>query len=274
MKIHASFKKQAAVLALAAGALLPSMAQAQQADKWQYSASIYGYLPSIGGKTAFPSNSGGSSVDVTADDIVDALKMTFMGSFEMHNGRWGAFTDVLYLNVGSSKSLSRDFTIGGSGIPANVSADLSLDLKGLIWTLGGEYRLNADPAWTVDLLAGARMFELKTRLDWTMSGTLGPIPPAIRSGRSEVDDTMWDGIIGVKGRYAFGRDKKWAVPFYFDVGTGNSDSTMQAAAGVAYKYNWGEVMAMWRYLDYNMKSGKAIEDMNFNGPMVGATWRW
>ena len=31
---------------------------------------------------------------------------------------------------------------------------------------------------------------------------------------------------------------------------------------------------MWRYLDYNMKSGNAVESMTFNGPMLGATFRW
>jgi hypothetical protein len=31
---------------------------------------------------------------------------------------------------------------------------------------------------------------------------------------------------------------------------------------------------MWRYVDYNFKSDKALQDMNFNGPMFGATFRW
>ena len=31
---------------------------------------------------------------------------------------------------------------------------------------------------------------------------------------------------------------------------------------------------MWRYLDYNFKSGKKIEDLSFNGPMTGAGFRW
>jgi hypothetical protein len=33
-------------------------------------------------------------------------------------------------------------------------------------------------------------------------------------------------------------------------------------------------MAMWRYLDYNFKSGKDLEDMNFNGPMFGVAFHW
>lgn len=29
-----------------------------------------------------------------------------------------------------------------------------------------------------------------------------------------------------------------------------------------------------RYLDHDIKSGRPIESLNFNGPMIGATFRW
>ena len=89
-----------------------------------------------------------------------------------------------------------------------------------------------------------------------------------------VATTNGDGIVGVKGRYAFGANRAWSVPFYLDIGTGDSDLTWQGAVGLGYSYHWGDIVAMWRYLDYNFKSGKAIEDMNFNGPMLGVTFRW
>ena len=45
-------------------------------------------------------------------------------------------------------------------------------------------------------------------------------------------------------------------------------------AWVTSKFNWGEVAAVWRYIDYDMKSGKPIQSVTFNGPQIGATWRW
>lgn len=63
-------------------------------------------------------------------------------------------------------------------------------------------------------------------------------------------------------------------PYNFDIGTGQSDLTYQIAAGVGYKFGWGDAVAVWRYLDYNFKSGKPIESMNFNGPQIGVTFRW
>jgi hypothetical protein len=31
---------------------------------------------------------------------------------------------------------------------------------------------------------------------------------------------------------------------------------------------------MWRYLDYNFASGKKLEDITMNGPMLGVAFRW
>jgi hypothetical protein len=82
------------------------------------------------------------------------------------------------------------------------------------------------------------------------------------------------GIVGVKGRYAFGDERRWYVPYYADIGTGESKLTWQVAGGLGYAWSWGGVFAMWRYLDYNFKSDKKLQDINFNGPMLGATFAW
>jgi hypothetical protein len=275
-----SSRSRMAAVTLMAGLVLPLSAAAQstpsnwEAGKWKVGATVYAYLPSIGGQMKFPVDTGGSSLNVDADQIIDSLKFTFMGSLDVHNGRWGLFTDVIYLDVGGSKSNTRDFSIGNSGIPAGTTADLDLDLKGWVWTLAGEYRVAADPAWTVDVLAGARMLDIQPTLDWAIQGDLGPITGPGRTGTREISETVWDGIVGVKGRYNFGENRRWGVPFYADIGTGESDLTWQAAAGVSYAFGWGEVVGMWRYLDYKFKSGKQLEDINFNGPMLGVTFRW
>ena len=64
------------------------------------------------------------------------------------------------------------------------------------------------------------------------------------------------------------------MPFYVDVGTGDSDVTWQAQLGVAYAFGWGDIDFRWRYLGYDLKSNPAIEDMSFNGPAIGAVFRW
>ena len=264
------------LIVLAALHAAPAAAQAQAPQgAWQYRASIYGYFPSLSGSSSFPSNGGGgggSTIDVDADRLIDSIDGVFMGALEAHNGRWGLFTDFMYLSLEGSKQNTRDFTIGGGAIAGDTSANLGMGLKGKIWTLAGQYRLASDPALTLDLLGGARMFQLKPSLRWDISGSIGSLPPAQRSGSYEREDTNWDAIVGLKGRYAFGGGQRWLAPFYLDVGTGESKLTWQAAAGIGYAFSWGEISALWRYLAYEMKSGQPANNLKFNGPMVGATF--
>ena len=96
----------------------------------------------------------------------------------------------------------------------------------------------------------------------------------LRSGEGNTSGNNWNGIVGVKGRFALSDDRAWYVPYYLDVGTGDSKLTWQFQGGVGYAFNWGDVVATWRYLDFNNKSGKPIQDLNTNGPQVSFVWRW
>jgi len=275
MNVNRSFKNGLAAMALAGSALIPGIASAQTPatwtpGKWYFGAEVYAYLPSVGGSLAFPAPTGGTSVNVDAATIIDNLKMTFMGAFAAHNGRWGFFTDVLYLDVGGDKSNTRDFSI--SGAPSSTTADLNLDLKGTIWTAAGMYRVYADRALTADVIGGFRMFSVKPELDYSFSTTLPNFPG--RDGSREFRQTVWDAIIGLRGRYTFGERREWFVPYYVDIGTGGSDLTWQAMAGIGYSYQAWDFTAAWRYLDYNFDSGDKIKDMNFSGPMLGVVYRW
>jgi hypothetical protein len=126
----------------------------------------------------------------------------------------------------------------------------------------------------MDVFAGARLLDIKQKLGWDFSADIGGVSPPPRSGNSEASFNNWDAIIGVKGRVAFGANRAWYVPYYVDVGTGDSDLTWQAVSGIGYAFYWGELFAVWRYLDYNFKSGAKIEDVNFNGPAIGVAFRW
>ena len=272
--------KHLAMWVVALAACWPAYASAQASQSaagtsdWRFRGTIYGYFPSLGGSASVPTDPNGVAINVDADKIIDNLKFTLMGTLDVHNGRWGGFTDFMYLNLGHAKDNSRDFTIGNVGIPAGTDAHIDWRLKGVVWTLAGQYRLVSDQALTLDGLGGTRWLDLQQDLSWTINGNIGPITPAARLGSSSSKISNWDAIVGVKGHYALGSDGKWALPFYLDVGTGESELTWQAAAGVTYAFSWGEIIGMWRYLAYEMKPGKTINDLNFNGPMIGVTFRW
>ena len=260
-----------------AGTLLSTVAMAQApspgADPgpWRYAGSLYLFLPSVTGKTSVPAG-GDSTLDF---EILEHLKVTVMGSLEAHNGRWGAFTDFIYLDFGDHRSATRKFTVGGAELPLDVSADLQWRLEGIAWTVAGQYRVSSSPAFTLDVLGGARVLDVKRSSSWSLGGDLGPLPPVSQSGSNKDKKTLLDGIVGLRARATLGgADSAWSVPFYVDIGTGDSKRTWQAATGIRYAFDWGDVSALYRVLDYELKSGEPVEKVRFSGPMLGATFRW
>jgi hypothetical protein len=263
----------ARVAAVIVAGVLPLAAQAQEAWKWE--GSINFWLPSIGGSTSIPPAAGGPSIDVNSDMIIDALKMAFLGSLEARKGQAGFYTDVVYVDLGGSKSGTRDFSLGHVGVPAGLDGNFKLDVKTLAWTVAGTYNVASTPGSSVDLLAGARLLDYKQTLDWQLNGTIAggtPLPPRI--GSNEISKNFWDAVVGVKGRANLGDDRRWFIPYYVDIGAGQSKSTWQANAGLGYQFQWGALSATWRYLDYKMKSGNTVESVNFSGPTIVAAFQW
>ena len=80
-------------------------------------------------------------------------------------------------------------------------------------------------------------------------------------------------IAGVRGHWKLG-DGAWFVPYYLDAGTGSSVLTAQALAGVGYAFKWGEIVATYRYVLYDMGDDKLLQDIRFAGPAIGATFRF
>jgi len=269
-------RRNAAVLTALTAFLLVASAPvgAQGNDKWQFTGTIYGYFPSLGGKTTFPQATDGTDVTVDASKILQDLKFVFMGSLDARKGRWGGFTDVIYMDLGNSKSGTRDFALGGHQIPADVQANVSYDLKGWAWTLAATYVAIESPEHVMQVLGGARMLKLDPTVSWELTGNIGPIPAPGRAGSLEANETNWDAIVGVKGRAMLGAERKWFIPYYLDVGTGESKLTWQAMGGLGYSFGSWDLFAAWRYLDYEFKSGDKVEDLNFNGPGVALQFRW
>jgi hypothetical protein len=267
------FGRAMIALLFAAAALAPATATAQTApaslesDKWQYTAALYGYFAAIKGTVEFPGDVRSTDFDVPFHKLLDHLEMGFMGALGVHNGRWGIYADALYMDLSGGKSQSQNFTTSTTTVP--VTADLNVDIKAWVVTLAGDYRVLSDPTWTVDLLAGARMLYLAPSLDFTAIAPGGAI-----AGTKETSKTFWDGIVGVKGRYTFGDNRKWFVPFYLDVGTGETELTWQGLAGIGYSFHWGDLVAAYRYIDWEGKSGKALQNLSLSGPLVGVELHW
>ncbi len=111
------------------------------------------------------------------------------------------------------------------------------------------------------MLAGARYFNAETDLSLKASG------PFAADENASSSTTIWNGIIGVEGRIALG--KRWYVPYYLDIGTGDSDFTWQGVAGINYEWHWGGLALTYRYLDFDQGDAVPLKSMSMAGPEIG-----
>ena len=236
-----------------------SAAEPGGADRWQFKAGAYLWGAGVKGETAV-----GSDIDISFDDLISNLNMAFMGDFEARKAKWSLAADLIYLNVGAG---------GGGSVPVSSatgdSLEVDADVKLRAWVMGfaGGYNLWQSERGTLDAIAGARYLEVKATLDATER--LGPVA---RQQETTASGENWDAVIGVKGDIRLA--DKWYAPYYLDVGTGDSDFTWQIAAGVGYRFDWGEVNLVYRYMDWDFKSGSDLDNLNLSGPQLGARFHF
>ena len=242
------------------------------AEDWQFRASLYGYFPDISSNVAFQ---GADEINVSAQDLIDHTDNIFMGSFEAQRGRFGVFADVIYINLGNSITDSTSIAVGGgTPLPPGITADASLNVDAWVWTLAGTYRIYEGANATIDLFGGARLLNVDADLAYEFSSDFGPFSGPARAGATSTELENWDAVVGVKGRNTFGANQRWFVTYYADVGAGDSDLTWQAFVGGGRSIGRFDIVAGWRHLEYEFPSSSRIEDLTFDGPLVGASFNF
>jgi hypothetical protein len=274
------------VSVVCSGFLAFAVAPAQAAgsssdDEWQFSLMPYFWMSSVGLEAA-----SGSEVDLSFGDLVTNLDVAFMGNGEVRKSKWSITADFIYMDVSASGggTISLPTTEPLSPV-VGVNADVDLQA----WDLGftGGYNLWQSERGMLDLIAGARYLALDVTLtaeaessppselesDGRVPNGSDPTPPdPVRTTEVIKGSTVWDGVVGVKGDIRL--VDRWYAPYYVDVGAGGSDFTWQIAVGVAYRFNWGELSALYRREAWDFQSGSPLEDLTMSGAMLGAKFRF
>jgi hypothetical protein len=194
-----------------------------------------------------------------ASSILDSLEMVFMGAFEAHINRWSIVTDGIYFDLGNNKDTT--VTVGRRDREVNASVDLNITSWVLTGVIG--YDVVQTDLGTLAIVGGVRY----TMLD--VDTTLGL--QGLQTTSSESDDLV-DGIIGVRG--AINLNEHWYFPYYADIGTGSSDLTWQALAGIGYRFSWGDAKLVYRYLKYDLDDNNLLQDLDISGPVLGIGFRF
>ena len=271
-----------ALMTLIAVSLPAYAGEPAPADKWTFALRPYLWAPGISGTLKYdipPTGDGAANVDFSSY-VLENLNFALMLTAEARKGDWSVLTDVVYLDVESGDTNVKSVSFTGPGGRFEVSVGANLDtnasLSGVLWELAGGYTVARGGNSSLDLLAGFRLLTIKAETDWLLSGSITDNVSGgtfARSGGVSQSETLWDGIIGIRGTVGLG-DSRWAIPYYIDVGTGDSALTWQGVAGIEYRYDWGDLQLMYRYTYYDMKEDKLLQNVSLGGPAIGVNFRF
>ena len=252
------------------------------ADKWTFAVRPYLWAPGISGTLKYdvpPTGDGAANVDFSSY-VLENLNFALMLTADARKGNWSVLTDVVYLDVesGDTNVKSVSYTGPGGRIEVSAGADLGTKVKlsGVLWGLAGGYTVARGGNSSLDVLAGFRFLGIEAKTDWQLSGSITDNVSGgtfARSGSASGRVDLWDGIVGIRGTVGLG-DSRWAIPYYLDVGTGDSAFTWQGVAGIAYRYDWGDLQLMYRYTYYDMKEDKLLQNVSLGGPAIGVNFRF
>jgi hypothetical protein len=197
-----------------------------------------------------------AAVDATFDDILGNLDIAFMGIGEIRKGRVALLVDLIYVDLEDDASTPGPFFSGAS-----------LDSETFIGTVQVSYRPIVGERGYLDLLAGARVWNVSTELD---------LDAGLLAARKRDDSETWvDPVIGVQGHLEFG------AGFYLTA-MGNvggfgaaSDLTWDVFGGLGYQaVDWFAPVIGYRHLSVDYENGDFLFDVDMSGPVIGGVIRF
>ena len=223
-----------------------------QEDEWKFDLGVYAYMPELNASAA-----NGYDINIGFDQILESLDMTAMTTFQARKGRWSFETDLIYLAIGNDIYRA----------PGGLSSRVDVQLKAwIINPVVGYTVLDGD--WGhLDVIGGARYLYMKQQTGLSVATILGNT-----YGYASSSGDSWAGIVGIRGRIAL--SEKWYMPYWLDVGTGDSDLTWQAALGIGYRFESFDLVLGYRILDWDLGTGGPLTSLDTGGPQLGVRFEF
>lgn len=208
----------------------------------------------------------GSGIDGNATPFTGAPTISFERSFsEVLEDLDGAF----FLSGFARRDrfvLLGDFSYASSSkqgrVPPGIPAEGELRQTSL--TLAAGYRVADAPGMTIDVLAGARQWRIRSSVDVPLAG--------ISRSPSE---TFADPVVAIRANFALAA--RWSALLHADAGGFGvgSDNTSQLFGTVNYAISdKAYVSGGYRRLNVDYSSGGTRADITLDGPLLGFTWRF
>lgn len=194
-------------------------------------------------------------VDASFSDIWDNLDFAAMLIGEARYGRYSIFGDLIYTKLGAERDTPLGLLANSVDVETSTFAGLA----------GAGYSVLEGPSGRLDVVGGVRVWSVDTEISFN-GGGLG--------GQSFDDGATWvDGLVGVRGNYAF-TPRFFAVGWGL-VGAGEADLDWDVAAGVGYRINdTFSAMLGYRALGVDYSEDGFVFDVVQQGPIMGLTIRF
>ena len=263
----------ASMLVLACGAPAPAMAAdlalAPDTSEWRFTLAPYAWGVGLSGDVGLFGR-GPVEVDIPFSDILENLDIAAMGVGEAHNGTWGVFVDLNYTSLSASKSKSKFLETPEPELSVVGEVSAEADIKEFIGTFMGQWRAVDTDQITLDLMAGARYWNVENEI--TVKARLTGVGIEVIKELSGSDGASWvDPMIGVKSRidtnspfYLTG----WGMIGGFGIG---SDFNWDVMGGVGYQWtDHFSTVAGYRALGVDYDDDGFVYDVIQQGVALGA----
>ncbi len=261
--------------------LAPTIAGAQSEEPWDFILRPYFWGPTINGSLRYapPPAKGAPEVEMGPNDYLSHMNAGLMLSAEARKGDWAFITDLIYLHMGMEDSQVKQVSFGNgqrSALSASLDTGTKSSLKGLEWMLAASRTVLSSPYNRTEIFGGVRYLGIEAATEWRIGTTIAA-PGGQRTFATRGDITqrvdLVDAIIGVRGTVRLG-DGNWLLPYYLDVGAGESSRTWQAMTGISYRFSWGEATLAYRHVAYDQSGDKMLQSLSFSGPALGASFHF
>jgi hypothetical protein len=262
---------------MGAGVLGSGIAAGEDVDmydgQWRFGATPYLWLPSLHGNLELPLPSGSVSAEVKINpsSYLSDLQFGFMMAGQARKGDFAFIYDLIFADLKGHNSRVRTLHGPNGDIELPIDANVSSKLDSSIVTLGGSYTMAHSAQGSIDAFAAVAIADIRADANWSLTGPIGAFPQSGSLGQTK---TLTQGVFGVQGHLRLSDDGKWTMPYEVDGRVGSNSSGWNGIIGIAYRFDWGDLLLAYRNLYYSMNDDKLLQSVRMTGPALGASFRW
>jgi len=243
------------ILALSIPVAWASETEDSSSEEWSFTVMPYIWGTSLKGTTAPLPSLPAVEVDASFGDIIKEVNLGYMGSAELRKGKFGIISDVIWIDLSAEAS---------GPLPPVFSSFIELDYTSLIASLLGAYRVLEQERGWLDLVVGVRGWYIDTSVD------VGPGGILLSKGHTE----GWaDAMGGIRARINLG--KGFHAQALILGGGGGSKSAVDLIGRIGYTFTEHiSAFAGYRFLKVDYKNKGFVWDVEYQGPLVGGTYKF